>query len=512
MTQATNYKRSFSGSMGAGMKSVFGSTGRRFYELEFRTASEKHRAGETQKVIVDQIELGRDSQCGIRFGEDCKTVSRRHAAIIKDGNGWKLVQLSKTNSTYLNGRKVENEWYLQNGDEIQLSTDGPRIGFLVKEGAGSLVKSIGLTNRLSLFRQQALRPYKRALTVISSVLVVSVGILSFLLSDVMKDNRLQAAAIKKYEDQHSADSIKIEEAIASASKATNRAESAEKRLANLSRQVRRTAERVDTMVNIQVGSVSDAAIKAAMPYVYFIRAYEVTLFSPDGTPYTIPNYRWKGTGFLLADGRFITARHVVEPWMMSPDGIGLEINNILTEVGGKCVAKLIAVSPSGDKIFFTSEQTITDKSRDKKYEIVQKDDAGEVVIKDGDTIKSYYYLTTDYNVDWAYIRTSKEGGLPFDAQASTNLRMRTPLTSIGYPAGIGGEDMTNVQPIWGTAVVAKDGLHNGMILVTDDNTEQGNSGGPMFISNNEGKLVVVGIVSNGRGNNTGFYVPISNLK
>lgn len=510
MTQTTNYKRSFSGSMGAGMKSIFGSSGRRFYELEFRTGSEKHRAGETQKVIVDQIELGRDSQCGIRFGEDCKTVSRRHAAIIKDGNGWKLVQLSKTNSTYLNGHKVENEWYLQNGDEIQLSTGGPRIGFLVKEGAGSLVKSIGLTNRLSLFRQQALRPYKRALTVISSVLVVSVGILSFLLSDVMKDNRLQAAAIKKYEDQHSADSIKIEEAIASASKATNRAESAEKRLASLSRQVRRTTERIDTMVNIQIGSVSDAAIKAAMPYVYFIRAYEVTLFDPHGNAYQLDG--WTGTGFLLSDGRLITARHVVEPWMQNPDGIHLQINNLIVEVGAKCVAKLVAVSSSGDKIFFTSEQVVVNKSRDRRLRIPITDDEGNIRVENGDTICKKFHLATEPNVDWAYIRTSKQGGLPFDAQACTNLKMRTPLTSIGFPTGIGGEDLTNVQPIWGTAVVAKDGLHNGMILVTDDNTERGNSGGPMFISNNEGQLVVVGIVSCGRGNNTGFYVPISNLK
>ena len=121
--QTQTYKRSLAGSVGAGMKSVFGSEGRRFYTLIHKVSSKYHKAGESQQIIVDQIELGRDPACQVRFDESFTTVSRRHAAIVKDGDNWKLVQLSKTNSTYLNGRKVQNEWYLQNGDEIQLSRD-----------------------------------------------------------------------------------------------------------------------------------------------------------------------------------------------------------------------------------------------------------------------------------------------------------------------------------------------------------------------------------------------------
>lgn len=120
MAQATQkYNRSLSGSIGAGMRSLMGSGGRRFYVLEHKVSSKYHKAGENQKIIVDQIELGRDPKCQVRFDENFGTVSRRHAAIVKDGDNWKLVQLSKTNSTYLNGHKVDKEWYLQNGDEIQ---------------------------------------------------------------------------------------------------------------------------------------------------------------------------------------------------------------------------------------------------------------------------------------------------------------------------------------------------------------------------------------------------------
>ena len=82
------------------------------------------------------------------------------------------MQISQTNTTLLNGRPIKNEWYLQNGDEIQLAVNGPKLGFIVPSGKKSTVSSIGLTRRLSLFRQQALRPYKNAIAVLSCLLLL----------------------------------------------------------------------------------------------------------------------------------------------------------------------------------------------------------------------------------------------------------------------------------------------------------------------------------------------------
>ena len=164
MAQETQmYKRSLSGSVGSGMGSLFNGSGKTYYILEHKVSSKYHRAGEAQEIIVDQIELGRDSKCQVQFDESFSTVSRRHAAIVRDGQNWKLVQLSHTNTTFLNGRPVQNEWYLQNGDEIQLSVNGPKLGFIIPSGNKSTVGSIGLSRRLSLFRQQALKPYKTAM-------------------------------------------------------------------------------------------------------------------------------------------------------------------------------------------------------------------------------------------------------------------------------------------------------------------------------------------------------------
>lgn len=66
MSQVTqSYKRNFSGSVGAGIGSLIG--GRQYFILEHRISSRYHRAGETQEIIVDQIEIGRDTSCQVRF-------------------------------------------------------------------------------------------------------------------------------------------------------------------------------------------------------------------------------------------------------------------------------------------------------------------------------------------------------------------------------------------------------------------------------------------------------------
>lgn len=171
----TQYKRTIAGSVGAGMGAIFNASGRSYYILEHKTESKYHHAGESQKIIVDQIELGRDSSCQVRFDESFETVSRRHAAIVKEGNDYKLIPLSQTNTTLINGQVVTGEWHLTSGDEIRLSSKGPLLGFIVPQGEQSLVKSIGFTERLNLFRKQALRPYKTALWILAIVLILAVA-------------------------------------------------------------------------------------------------------------------------------------------------------------------------------------------------------------------------------------------------------------------------------------------------------------------------------------------------
>lgn len=168
----TQYKKTISGTIGAGMSALFKSNAN-YYILEHKASSQYHKAGESQEIIVNFIELGRDKNCGVRFDETFETVSRRHAAIVKDGDNWKLITLSNTNSTFINGQKINNEWYLQNGDEIQLSVNGPKLGFIVP--GSTKTDPINVWKWIKLFNEQALRPYRTTLIIIGIILLFIIG-------------------------------------------------------------------------------------------------------------------------------------------------------------------------------------------------------------------------------------------------------------------------------------------------------------------------------------------------
>jgi len=178
MEKTQIYKRTMAGTVGAGVGTLINASNRTFYILEFKTTTLYHKAGDSEKIIVDQIELGRDSKCQVHFDDACETVSRKHAAIVREGDGWKLIPLSKTNATFVNGQPITGEQILNSGDEIRLSIKGPVIGFIAPQGTKGLVKSIAMTERLKLFQKQALRPYKTGIAILSVILVFAIAGLS----------------------------------------------------------------------------------------------------------------------------------------------------------------------------------------------------------------------------------------------------------------------------------------------------------------------------------------------
>ncbi|MDR2498276.1 MAG: FHA domain-containing protein, partial [Tannerellaceae bacterium] len=210
------YKRSFGDSVGAGLGALTGS-GKRFYILEYLSSSKYHHAGESQKIILNQVELGRDPQCQIRFDDTLETVSRRHAAIVRDGDGWKLIHLSKVNDTLVNGQPVRDQWRLDNGDEIQLSSNGPRLRFILPQGEKSMIKNINFTERFSLFRQQVMRPYQRMMWLFLVIFILIIGGLVGwnYYSAKQSDERLQAMTERNEESEKRLmeENLKLEEVI-----------------------------------------------------------------------------------------------------------------------------------------------------------------------------------------------------------------------------------------------------------------------------------------------------------
>ncbi len=500
------YRRSLAASIGAGMGSVFTPGGKTYYILEHKISTRYHKAGENQMIIVDQIELGRDSHCQVRFDETFSTVSRRHAAIVREGDNWKLIQISQTNTTLLNGKSIKTEWYLQNGDEIQLSVNGPKLGFIVPSGKKSTIGTIGLTKRLSLFKQQALRPYKNVIVVLSCFLLFLTLGGGYKLYDLHNQNKKLDIAVEnnKKEQQRLAE---INDSIAK--------DIIEKGqiISDMQKQMAQFEKGGNGLVssaspNVKVKSTDNSELKICDANVFFIQAlgFEITL--PTGEKYEIecggddkqlPG--WTGTGFLLSDGRFVTARHVVEAWYYPQQGNSVDekmlMLNAIANNGGAVVAYFGAVSSSGTKFTFKSSQCRVNRSNDEEYHT----ENGERLI-----------IASANGHDFATVNTGNTGGLPFDAQASTCLERGTKLTVLGFPLGLGANSMYDINPIYGSGIVAADGLQRGLIVTTDTNFEQGNSGGPVFYNAPSGQLTVIGVVSAYAGRTTGFIVPIAAIK
>ena len=520
MARETQYKRSLSGSIGSGMKSIMGSNDRRFYVLEHKVSSQYHKAGESQRIIVDEIELGRDPKCQVRFDESFATVSRRHAAIVRDGDNWKLIHLSQVNSTYLNGHKVQKEWYLQSGDEIQLSTNGPKLGFIIPQGEKGLVKSIGLTARMNLFRQQALRPYKTAISIISVVFLLAIvgGVweLNHLIEENKKQDQViaeQNKVINEYKEQKRiGDSIlmsTIERLQTENDLLVANDEKREKEYQQIKQKMKEYENHL--IPTPQVNMVDNSAIDACLPGVYYIMTTYFEITNTDGSSGRVNCFdenghgidgvpAWIGTGFLLDNGKFVTARHVIEAWSFWQDGDevkeDLALLNAIANNGGKVVVHLIAVSSTGKQLNLSSD----------KFKINNKND--RVIRADGGTLTLASLDETDYA--YTYVGVSSEG-LQFDVEKSRNLNRGEKLTVLGFPLGL-GVNSSSVNPVYGSAIVAASGLQDGIILTTDTNYEHGNSGGPVFYTDSSGKLVVIGIVSAGAGNTIGFIVPISKIE
>ncbi len=86
--------------------------------------------GEIQEFNGDNIAIGRQSTCQVRFPADLAVVSRKHAEIVRDGNQFKVIDLS-TNGTFVNGKRI-TEAFLKDGDVIAFAESGPKVSFLTQ--------------------------------------------------------------------------------------------------------------------------------------------------------------------------------------------------------------------------------------------------------------------------------------------------------------------------------------------------------------------------------------------
>jgi hypothetical protein len=75
------------------------------------------RAGETYVLRGEKLAIGRHPDAAI-FLDDV-TVSRNHALIVREGDGWAIVDEGSLNGTFINRRRGDRT-VLSDGDEIQI--------------------------------------------------------------------------------------------------------------------------------------------------------------------------------------------------------------------------------------------------------------------------------------------------------------------------------------------------------------------------------------------------------
>ena len=546
------YRRSFSGSVGAGVGALMGGSHRQYYILEYRSSSKYHHTGETQKIIVDQVELGRDPRCQIRFDDSFTSVSRRHAAIVRDGSAWKLVHLSKTNPTLLNGRPVADEWYLQNGDEIQLSSNGPRLGFIIPQGDKSMIKNINFTERFSLFRQQALRPYKQ-MVAWGSVLfllviagLVSWGVISH--RQYTETSYNQGKIIADYGDSLDSVDVKIKEAEEKAKEAEEKAKEAEEKAKKAHHKATDASKQAENAIDIATaandntthiptttssssstatatapaheGSLASQPVassgfssgmttqESCFPYIYYIQLDKIEWTHKNGHVEQFDIIRrWAGTGFMLEDGRFVTSRRIIEQWLFQVNGnlLNEELHPLNKAVcnNERVVAYFTAHSSNGSSLTFTSEDFVVDRSADNLTVL-----RGPL----GGLVRGARILIAPETggKDWAYMQTSQRSGLKFNPDKSRLMGRAVDLTILGFPGQVGISSASG--PIYGSAKTAGSGLNRGDILTTNTSFEVGGSGAPVFAISENGEYEVVGVVSNVTEGMRGIVVPISSVR
>jgi sigma-B regulation protein RsbU (phosphoserine phosphatase) len=152
-------------------------------------------AGRRYKLADGEYVIGRRSDCQI-FVPDMR-VSRQHARLWKEGDGWTLEDLGSNNGTFVNGVKVQQGTVLRHDDEIMIANNrirveardapeprttegGAAVTIVDTSGASSIIRSredtgsgrmpIMSSGMISVADQRAIRLIERKLDALTQIL------------------------------------------------------------------------------------------------------------------------------------------------------------------------------------------------------------------------------------------------------------------------------------------------------------------------------------------------------
>lgn len=498
------------------------------YTLYFIDPTKTKRAGEHTTIVNPYIELGRASNNVVQYGEEFPTVSRKHTSVSFENGQVIVVSLGK-NPTYVNGQEVQGKRILNNGDEIQLSSNGPRIRF---NSTPTNTSNMKFTQRMGLMAEQALKPYKQLVAALFILLLAVIG--TGLWYGIKTNKELTTVSQDLVETRQKADKLNSDlnanKARLQEMEVKGETQSAEyKRLQGYTYKLKQDLDQTKMeLSDITMPPPSDEGGKGLvhggnslkeptvssfndLPSidVFFTGATMVEIAFPGQSLKQIKasdynqDFLYTGTAFLTKNHELISARHVFQPYRFSQSGDIYQIIALYEAMGATITVYFKALRKDGNLAF-----DFTDKN-------INYDDSGDITVtlldKDGKTYP--YKKAIPGSSDWAYITLNNlTGEIEYNRELSKSLRMGETLHAIGYSYGKMLQPQEgDLIPLYSKATVAQNGLVNHIITVSNRGFGSGHSGGPVFKWVN-GKFVVVGIVSAGVGAEIGIIVPVANLR
>jgi pSer/pThr/pTyr-binding forkhead associated (FHA) protein len=566
-TKTTNnpYKQGLAKTIGQGFSTIGGSSSV-YYTLYFLENSANKRASEHETIVVNEAFLGRDRDCIVKYGDEYPTVSRKHAVLRWSNGVVVLHHLSQTNSTFVNDQEVFGQRALQNGDVIKLSSDGPRLRFNMAE-SGQGVKSMRISERLALFAKQGLRPYRNAIIALSTLLVLATtaGVYYFiktgdqleLITEKQKEidqlgNKVLMAEkeLKELESKGEADASRVNalrnqissytgsisrlrsdlSKIKSGSKNYGNSQSEAANNSSSSSETGNSPQATSMNSNVtrqessSESSTYDDNLKFLENDVYFVSVDRIEMKNNKKQPVPVPlnddKQTWGGTGFMTADGNFVTSRHVVHPWRymdVEKDKCSIfHLLNICEYNEFPFIVYYKAKSKSGRAFTFTNKDLGKDESEDKDIESKEslfyckneiRDLAKSVIPSDLRKYKTLKIARRE-NTDWAKLSNQSEKS-KFETSRDIIPNKGEILYTLGFPLGTDIQEST-IEPAFSQLTVSQTGPKNSIINVTNHSVSEGHSGSPVFVKR-DGRYICIGLLS-AANNGLAFVVPFNNVR
>lgn len=536
------------------------------YSLLYLDPTVSRKRGEHETIVMPHIVLGRSNKCHVRYSDEYRTVSREHASITVDGSNFVLNHNpAATNPTYVNGRIIGTGYLLQNGDEIQLSTNGPKIRF----NTSSLKTStIGLTSRIGQAIGQAIKPYKQALYILSFLLIASLAFAGYNMYQnskheenvqILKTELEELNEAKRFVDQE------IAKLIAQGKENSKKMEDLMKRKDKIIEREKEIVKSKDSKEdnifpnrngnsNGSGGNGSDRPMKGCegmtdveinkiLPKddVVLIVMKNLTVKYEGKNASIGPDSYYKyhtnlpeaedrsgilyATGFITKEGKLITARHAVQPWRFyntcsdEKSKVMWKQINVLEEAGATIEAQFDVLAGQGRKFQVTYRSGLIshdnddrkDRSRERGAKKIKIDLFKDQKIK----FKDLPDITREANSsaqDWVAFDSERGGKIHHDKNMSTLLEAGTELYILGFSHTVGAMDLTKwIDPTFARTTVGNDETLNKIIIISGLTFGPGNSGGPAFACI-DGEIKCIGVAVKAIGSSNGVIIPISNIR